>query len=334
MSNDNTYEKFRTILTMNLCNVLDSEKLTDVLKAVDVSLYDFEIKDKNTDIIVSAGVPEVAKLYIASKAIANTSMKTLAQYRYKLIHFFDNVCKSYVDITANDVRMYLYKYKVEHGSSDSYIDNIRRTLNGFFQWLVDNEYLTRNPCARVEKIKYTEKKRQPLTAYELEFFRWNTENIREKALIDFFYSTGCRVSECADVRLSDIDWNNRSVIIRHGKGDKQRIVYFNAEAELTMREYIASRDDDTDALFVSERSPHNPIKSHALENIIKKVAERTGIHVFPHRLRHTFATSGIRGGMPLEKLQALLGHEKPETTLIYAKLDQTDIQHEHQRIYA
>ena len=328
------YENFRTVLAMNLSAALPADQLAAALRAVDLSLGDYEITRKNLELIAAGGVPEAVKLFIASKAIANASAGTLRQYRYKLINFFDAVRKPFTDVTAADVRLYLYRYKTEHNASDRYLENIRITLNSFFTWLVENEYLPRNPCAKVEKIRYSEARRDPLTPFQLELFRWNTENVREKALIDFFFSTGCRVSECADVRLSDIDWTERSVRIRHGKGDKERIVYFNAESELTLRRYLATRDDDTDALFVSLRAPHQPIGTHALENIIKKVAERTGLHVYPHRLRHTFATSGLHGGMPLHILQQLMGHANPRTTLIYAKQSQDDLQHEHRRVYA
>ena len=328
------YENFRTVLAMNLSAALPADQLAAALRAVDLSLGDYEITRKNLELIAAGGVPEAVKLFIASKAIANASAGTLRQYRYKLINFFDAVRKPFTDVTAADVRLYLYRYKTEHNASDRYLENIRITLNSFFTWLVENEHLPRNPCAKVEKIRYSEARRDPLTPFQLELFRWNTENVREKALIDFFFSTGCRVSECADVRLSDIDWTERSVRIRHGKGDKERIVYFNAESELTLRRYLATRDDDTDALFVSLRAPHQPIGTHALENIIKKVAERTGLHVYPHRLRHTFATSGLHGGMPLHILQQLMGHANPRTTLIYAKQSQDDLQHEHRRVYA
>ena len=329
-----TYENFRTVLTMNLCQVLGADQLPDVLRAVDISLSDFEISRKQMELITSGDVPDVVRQYIAAKAVANISYKTLAQYRYKLINFFGTVRKSYMDITANDIRMYIYRYKVEHTASDCYLDNIRISLNGFFSWLVENDYLQKNPCAKVERIRYQPKRRDPLTSYQLELLRWNTANVREKALIDFFFSTGCRVSECTDVRLSDIDWNLRSVRIRHGKGGKSRTVFFNAEAELSMRKYLETRADETDALFVSVRAPHHPIQAHALENIITAAAKRAGLHVYPHKLRHTFATSGLRSGLPLEKLQALLGHSKPETTLIYAKLDDQDLRLEHQRVYA
>ena len=328
------YENFRTILTMNLCTVIqDPNVIRNVIEMVDISMSDFEIMHKSTEIINTTEIPEVVKYFIASKAIANLSKATLKQYRYKLINFFNAIQKSYIDVKTNDIRIYLYNFKIEHHASDNYVDNIRITLNTFFQWLTNNDYIQKNPCIKIEKIKYQQKQREPLTPFQLEKIRWNTNNIREKALIDFFFSTGCRVSECANVRLSDINWENRSVHIRHGKGDKERTVFFNAESELTLKEYLKTRSDNTDALFVSIKSPHHQLQPHSLENIIKKVSNRTGIHVYPHKLRHTFATIGLHSGMSLEKLQKLMGHSKLETTLIYAKLNNDDLQVEHQRVY-
>ena len=214
------------------------------------------------------------------------------------------------------------------------LDNIRRILNSFFTWLVTNEYILRNPCTKVEKIHYQEKQREPLSAYELEVLRWNCKTLREKAMVDFFFATGIRLSELRDMNQSDIDWRNRSCHVRHGKGNKHRIVFFNAESELSLRKYLESRKDDNDALFVSMRKPYNRLSDKTIENIITAVAKRANMHVYPHKLRHTFATSGLRGGMPLEKLQALMGHAEPRTTLIYAKLDMLDLQREHSRIYA
>ena len=331
---ESSYEKFRTVLLMNLCSAVSADQINDVMKAIDITMGDFEISPKQMAIITAEGTPDVVKYYIGAKAIAGLSVKTLAQYRYKLVDFFDTIRKSFTDVTPNDIRMYLYTYKAEHNASDRYLENIRTTLNGFFKWLVQKDFMMKNPCENVDPIKFQKKKREPLSSYDLEVFRWNTKDIREKALIDFFFSTGCRVSEAADVRLSDINWEERSVHIRHGKGNKERMVYFNAEAELSMREYIKTRDDNTDALFVSERAPHQQIKSHALENILLKVSERCGMHVFPHRLRHTFATFGLNGGLSIEHLQQLMGHDDLKTTLIYAKLNQTNVKAEHQRVYA
>ena len=330
----NNYEKFRTTLIMNLCSVLNPEQLAGVLEAVDLSMTDYEITRKQMDLITTAGVPEVVKAYIASKAIANCSLKTLQQYRYKLTNFFETTRKSYMDVTANDIRTYLYAYKKDHNASDRYMENIRITLNSFFAWLTDNEYLQRNPCAKVDRIRYRETPREPLTSYQLEEMRFDCENIREKALVDFLFSTGCRVSECSQVDLSDIDWQNRSVVIRHGKGDKQRTVFFNAESELTLRKYLATRSDSDPALFVRCRAPYCRLSPRGIENEIKKIGERSMVRAFPHKLRHTFATHGLRSGVPLDVLQALMGHENPRTTLIYAKEDAANLKHEHRRAYA
>lgn len=333
MSSD-TYERFRTVLTMNLCQVLSADQLTAALEAVDVSMCDFEITRKRMELITADGVPDAVKAYIASKHIAGCSTGTLRQYRYRLFNFFNTVRKSYLDITANDIRIYLYNLRAERKASDNYLETVRIILSGFFAWMVDNDYLSKSPCIKVERIRFNAKRRESLTPLQLEELRWNTNDVREKALIDFFFSTGIRPAECSAVRLSDIDWHNRAVRIPHGKGDKERIVYFNAEAEVSMKMYLATRDDNTDSLFVSVKKPHGPIGVHALENIIKKAAKGSGQHVYPYQLRHTFATAGLRGGMPLHRLQALMGHANPETTLIYADQYQQELQLEHQRVYA
>lgn len=327
-------ELFRNELITKLEASLPPEQLWAVLAAFDTTSASYEIHRQQLDMITTDGFPEVVKWYLASKAVANRSPGTIKQYRYKLLHFFDAVRKPFQDIRPNDIRVYLYQFKKERNASDRYMECIRITLNSFFQWLVENEYLMRNPCAQVEKIRFNAKRREPLSMEQLETLRWNVKDVREKALIDFLFSTGCRASECADVRLSDIDWKDRSVLIRHGKGDKERIVYFNAEALVSMRKYIDARQDDTDALFVSTKAPHGALGTHALENIISKVAGRTDLHVFPHKLRHTFATAGLNSGMPLHVLQQLMGHAKPETTMIYAKQMQDGLRNEHQRIYA
>ena len=327
-------EMFRTEFISRLFASLPQDQVVSVMHVLDLTLPGYDVSRKPVSIITADGIPEAVKYFIASKAVENLSRKTLNLYHLRLVDFFSVVKKSIQDVTAVDIRMYLFFCKDQRSASDSYLDNMRRILNSFFTWLVKNEYILRNPCDNVEKIKYQEKPRQPLTSYELEVLRWNCGSLREKALIDFFFSTGLRLSELHDANRTDIDWANRSLIVRHGKGNKQRIVFFNAESELSLRKYLESRTDENDALFVTMRRPYNRLCLKAIQDVVSKVSARSDLHVFPHKLRHTFATCGIRGGMPLEKLQALMGHAKPETTLIYAKLDAVDLQREHERVYA
>lgn len=333
METTNNYEQFRNILASNLYSVVEQDQLAKVMQAVDMTFSGFDVCRKPVEIIVSNGIPEVVKYYLVSKAVSNLSKNTLFQYKYKLEKFFGEIRKSYLDITTNDIRIYLNKFKTEHNASDRYMESIRSAIGNFFQWLAENEYIARNPCAHIDHIKYQNKRREPMTSYDLEVLRWNCQNIREKALVDFIFSTGCRVSECSDINLSDINWDTRSAIIRHGKGNKQRIVYFNAESELTLQKYLEQRKGNDEALFVQSRYPFARLSPRAIENEIKKIGDRADIHAFPHRLRHTFATVGINGGMPLERLQKLMGHESPKTTLVYAKLNTDDLQREHRRVY-
>lgn len=329
----NNEEMFRRAFATKMNGIVDQEQYQSIMSAFDEVVHDYNIECKNMDMILVTDIPEIVKIYIASKHIENLSMKTLLQYKYKLINFFRAVQKPFDKIDATDVRLYLNHYKQTNNVSNCTLEHTRICINTFFEWLVINDYLKKNPIAKVEHIKYRYKKRESLTPYELETLRWNCKNIREKALVDFIFSTGMRVSECSDVKMDDIDWMKRSVIIRHGKGDKERIVFFNAESELTLRKYIESRDDNREYLFVSRRRPYNKLSPRSIEIIIKQIGERCGIEAFPHKLRHTFATTGLRGGMPIERIQALMGHVNPQTTLIYAKLDFTDLQREHQRVY-
>lgn len=327
-------ETFRNELASRLLDSLPQDQVKSVLAVLDSAIQDYDITRKPVALVPASGIPEVVKYFLASKAVENLSRGTLKIYGLRLEDFFRRIRKPFSDVRANDIRLYLYWYKSEKHASDGYLDNIRRILSVFFSWLVANEYLVRNPCASVECIKHQVPERIPLTPYELEELRWVCRTVREKALVDLLYSSGIRASECSAVNLSDIDWKARSIVIRHGKGDKRRVVYFNAESELSLRKYLETRQDDCEALFVTIRSPHHRLGIRSIETEIGKIGRRCEHHVFPHKLRHTFATSGLRGGMPLDKLQALMGHAKPETTLIYAKQDQTDLQREHSRVYA
>mgnify|MGYP002521463245 CR=1 FL=1 len=329
MSNN---EKFRNELAARLD--LPPEEIRKVLTAFDFVSADYEIERKTMNIIPFGGMPEVVKIYLAAKAVENLSKETLKQYRCKLLHFFKEVTKPVETIEPNDIRLYLYKFKQTRNIGDRYLESVRITLSGFFAWLVANEYIRKNPCEKVDKIHFQVMEREPLDTYQLEQVRWNCKDIREKALIDFLFSTGCRVSECAKVNKSDINWQDRSVVIRHGKGNKMRYVYFNAESELSLRKYLETRTDNQEALFVTVRKPYRQLQKSGIETVVRKVGARAGFRTFPHRLRHTFATCGLNGGIPLPILQKLMGHEKPETTMIYAKQNRLDTQRAHQKVYA
>lgn len=329
-------ERFRNEFATQILEILPQDQAKSVLNVFDAILKDYDIERRSTEIIVTDDTPEIVKRYLSSKAIAGLSLKTVYQYKETLVTFFKTMQIPFTNIRPDDIRAYLNYYLFQIGRSKGYVNQIRVRLNTFFQWLVDNEYIIRNPCSTVDRIKVNKKKKEAFSSMQIEELRWDATqiDIRTRAIIDFFYSTGMRVGELVQVKLEDIDWNERSVFIRHGKGDKERFVYFNAESELTLRKYLETRKGESEYLFSSLRKPYHGIQVHAVQNALKKVGKMAAYHVHPHKFRRSFASHSIGSGMPLPILQNLMGHSKPETTMDYVEQYQDNIKHEHQRIYA
>jgi integrase/recombinase XerD len=159
-----------------------------------------------------------------------------------------------------------------------------------------------------------------LTEREIEHLREACLTPLEKALFEFMFSTGCRIGEIVSLDKNSVNWSNWSVIVR-GKGDKEREVYFNVRSDIWLKRYLDERKDNDQAVFVTERIPHR-MSIAQMRNIIKRISQRAGINkeIHPHQLRHSYATNLLNNGAPLEVIQSLLGHEKSETTRIYAQL--------------
>lgn len=330
-----SYEQFRSSLASRLMDHrLPPEILRDILQELDIVSADYEIRRACTDLIVSSGLPEIVRIYCAALAVENKAIGTIDGYRRDLDRFFSTVRKPFNQVTTNDIRVYLYTRQQEAHLKKSSLEHLRVTINAFFSWCVDEEYLERNPARRIEPIRYQRSSRQAVPAIGLEYLRKACVTPREKALIDFLYSTGCRVSECAALTVDDINWADRSVRILHGKGDKARTVYFNAESEVSLRDYLDNRPHESSALFCQSRAPYGHVRREALEVEVRKIRQRVDglkVTVTPHVLRHTFATTAINNGAPVQHVQRLMGHASLETTMIYTHQQQEDIKNTHQK---
>ena len=328
-----SYETLRNDLSVRLLESFTPDQVRGILASLDIVSSDYDITRKSKELILVGSMPEIVKVYIASKAVENRSPLTLDNYRRTLSAFFTAVAKPFPNISANDIRAYFYNYKQTRHVDDSTLNTMRSVICGFFAWATNEEYIARNPSARIGVIKHQAADRHAMTPMELETMRSVCVTLREKALVDLFYSTGCRVSEVAALLISDVNLDAGSAVVRHGKGDKRRTVYLNAECLVSLRAYLASRTDACSALFVSERKPAHALTSKAIEDAISKIRDRSGIasHVTPHVFRHTTATTALRSGMPVEQVQRLLGHSNINTTMIYAKTDDADVKANHQR---
>lgn len=272
--------------------------------------------------------------YISAKKIEGCSCKTLRYYEYTLKKIFKEIDKPIKKITTNDLRNYLSDYQERRSVSKTTIDNNRRILSSFFSWLEDEDIIFKSPVRRIHKVKVSKVVKQVYSDEELEILRDGCKNVRDLAMLDLLISTGIRVGELVNLDRSDVDLTNRECVVL-GKGDKERLVYFDARTKVHLSNYLQSRDDDDPALFVSLLMPHDRLNISGIENRLKKMGLNLNIDkVHPHKFRRTLATRAIDKGMPIEQVQQLLGHTKIDTTMEYAIVNQNNVKESHRKFIA
>jgi len=287
-------------------------------------------------LIKVGGSPEKAdeqliKDFLAAKSLEGCSERTLAYYEKTIKRMLGKVSKGIKAITTEDLRAYLSQYQAESSVSKVTIDNIRRNLSSFFSWLEDENYILKSPVRRIHRVKVSTSVKETYTDEELEMLRDNCTEVRDLAMIDLLASTGMRVGELVRLNRDDIDFTERECVV-FGKGDKERVVYFDARTKIHLQSYLNTRADSNPALFVGLRFPHTRLQIGGVENRLKQMGEMLDIHkVHPHKFRRTMATVAIDKGMPIEQVQKLLGHEKIDTTLHYAMVKQSNVKNAHRK---
>ena len=269
--------------------------------------------------------------FIAAKKLEGCSERTLAFYKNTIDKMLKAIAKNIKAITTEDLRKYLSEYQNNNSVSKVTIDNIRRNLSSFFSWLEDENYILKSPVRRIHRVKAVTSVKETYSDEDLERLRDGCTEKRDLALIDILASTGMRVGELVRLNRFDINFNERECVV-FGKGDKERIVYFDARTKIHLQNYLDERNDDNPALFVGLKAPYDRLTIGGVETRIKKLGERLEIEkVHPHKFRRTMATTAIDKGMPIEQVQKLLGHEKIDTTLHYAMVKQSNVKNAHRK---
>jgi len=262
---------------------------------------------------------EAWELYLADRTIERFSVATMQNYKIQinlLIRHFGDV--DIEGITLLDLKNYL----IEAGShlKPSSLGQRIRAIRAFFHWASDEGYCERNPASKLKEPREGSHVPKALSEEDTELLREGCQTPLEHALVEFAYTTGCRVGEIYGLNKRDINWENKSAIVT-GKGNKQREVYFNIKCNIWLKKYLAKRTDDDPALFATERAPHR-MSIAEIRYIIKREAKHSDVesNVYPHILRHSYATHLLNNGAPMEGIQTLMGHAKQETTQVYAQL--------------
>lgn len=308
---------------------LDNSQLRKLQEVLEHSLYNYEITRKVIE--EETDSQKLIDSFIYSKRIEGCSEKTLKYYRMTLDAMISDIDKGICHIQTDDLRTYLTKYQERHGSSRVTIDNIRRILSSFFSWLEDEDYILKSPVRRIHKVKTATNIKETYTDEELEKMRDNCTELRDLAIIDMLASTGMRIGEMVLLNKNDINFTERECVV-FGKGDKERVVYFDARTKIHLQNYLESRTDDDQALFVTLRSPCTRITIGGIESRLREIGKSLEIKkVHPHKFRRTLATMAIDKGMPIEQLQQLLGHKRIDTTLQYAMVKQSNVKQAHRK---
>ena len=302
------------------------EKLQAVMQYV---LFQYEItkKDENTEDTTL----NLVDLFLSAKRVEGCSEKSLKYYHTTIQAMLSTVNKDIKQIETEDIRSYLTSYQQQKQSCRVTIDNIRRILSSFFSWLEDEDHILKSPVRRIHKVKAVINIKETYSDEALEMMRDNCTEPRDLAMIDMLASTGMRVGEMVLLNRNDIDFNERECVV-FGKGNKERVVYFDARTKIHLKNYLQSRTDDNPALFVSLKSPYNRMNIGGIETCLRRLGKQLGLaRVHPHKFRRTLATMAIDKGMPIEQLQQLLGHKRIDTTLQYAMVKQSNVKIAHRK---
>ena len=317
-------------LIAKLANNVDLSTLQMVDVALASVLSDYEVARRETQLSTDVlNLPEL-DIYIAKLRFDNKARSTIGQYRKFLSSMLYYIGKPVNQIMDFDIMNFLNVYAETNKISDSTKNHKRLISSSFFSFLHNRGYITKNPMATIDPIKYVAEIREALTLKEVERMRVACgTNIRDNVVLELFLASGCRVSEVAGMRIENINIQNRCVKVL-GKGLKERLVFFSDRLIVYLELYLNGRREGP--VVLSVKAPYQGIKKNALENIIRKIARKAGIdkRVFPHLLRHTFASRALNKGMPLTSLCDLMGHASIDTTRIYAKNSTAKIQYEYE----
>ena len=290
-----------------------------------IILNKYEIQERCTALTTLDTTSEdYLKAFIVTKRIEGMSDQTLARYYDENLKLLQVIDKPLKEITTNDLRYYLALKRNRDHNCNRTLEGIRHCWSSFFGWLMKEEIITKNPCLKLSQIKCQKQVKLSFSAVDLDKMRRACmNNPRDLALIDFLYSTGCRVSEVVTLNVSDVDFEKKEIVVL-GKGNKQRKVYLTDVAALHLKEYINGRKVASKALFTSKNGER--LSKNGIEAACKRLEPKSGVNnIHPHRFRRTLITDLLNSGMPMQEVSILAGHESVETTQIYYSETTTNI---------
>ena len=307
----------------------NNEQFEEMLKQISIRLNNYDVASRCFELALYTDEnQQLINRYCACLLIEGKSAKTIEAYQFRIKHMFETLEINLKDINPYDIRFYLAIMK-ENGCSNHTLETIRSYIHAFYKWMVVEEFISRNPCTAVTPIKYTKEIKEAFSELDLEKIRSNCKNIKERALVEILLSSGIRVSELEQMNTCDLNFQEGSIHVKHGKGNKERITYMSPVAAHYITKYLATRKDNAIELFHTRKGR---LQTGGIRYILKRIGARAGVdHVHPHRFRRTFATILSRKGMAIQDIQYLMGHDCLDTTMIYININKKAIRSEYMK---
>jgi site-specific recombinase XerD len=320
----------RTLLELQ--DQLSGDQLKKLKDVLTVECANYLIVEQKNEVVIYDETSDIAayKQFFVSKKIQGLSSGTLNLYMQTINLFMRSVRKPFSDVTTNDIRLFIANREMIDRVSKGTLARERGCIVRFFKWLCNEEYISKDPGARVENIKVPKRRKQELSELEVEKLRSVSANSKEALVIELLLSTGCRVSELVSLNFRDYDQENDSITVI-GKGNKQRTLYLNAKAKMALNHYLKDVPHITGPLFFGQ-TVGKEMTSAGVQKLVKRLGNRAGVaNVHPHRFRRTAATLARRHGMPIELVMNFLGHESIDTTLKYSMIGDEELKLSHQK---
>lgn len=314
---------------------LDSRQLQKLEKVLNNNLHGKQINNECTELSTYSDDNDyILKVFAANKKLENLSEKSISQYVRTTRKLLLTLNKNFKDVTTNDIKYYLDMYQTHNKVSMTTLDNTLRFISAFYTWSSEEKYTSSNPARSIKNIKRIQKQKEYLTGHEVERIKSACQTKREHALVNFLLSVGCRVSELESLNISDVNLLDNSLSIYGSKSKTYREAFLNDSGNLHLTNYIMSRDDDSDALFVASKGKHKRLGVSSIQRELQAIAKRAGVkkHVTVHLFRKTFATRLSAAGVRIEVIKELLGHANILVTVnSYVTISKEDIRLAHRR---
>jgi len=291
---------------------------------VEKVLLNYNIEKIDNGIQFKESLEAVINYYLDCKNTEGLNVSTLKNYSYCLFKMSKSINKNITDVNINDLRNYASSMNKMYKRNT--VCSKLEIIKAFFTWAHSEGHTKMNIGDRLIVPRKDKNVREYLNIIDIERIRNSCETNRQRAIVEFLLSTGCRVSEISKIKKTDI--KNSSVIIM-GKFSKERHIFINEKSNMYLMDYLNNREIDSEYLFVGQKYPHKPLSVRAIQSEFNKIGHRANIHLTPHLLRHSFGSLLLQNGASLVTVQELLGHENATTTQIYAKTNLQLIKMEH-----